>query len=383
MARKLLTSARTLALRTVVRFSNHNYTEIIKMEETIALVSYNFVIRAIKNDGKTIRETARTFNIPESTLRKYKSPSGRSWHQSPRLGRQPGFRRLVFRYAEANNIRHKFNREKGLAGIDWLYGFLKRTPEITLRQPEGTSLNRIASFIKEAVQTFYSNLRTLMEKIKFKAKRIFNVDETGITTVQTKCPKVYGPKGAKKVGTANSGERGRTIIGVFCVSASGNYVPPMLIYPRKRMAATLQQNGPIGASFTCSKNGWINSELFVEWLKHFEQHAYNFCKEKHIHMVSLPPHTSDNLQPLDVTFFSPLKNALYREYDIYLVTTGHQKITEYDVSELLNKAFMKVATMEKAVSGFRTSGIFPLNPDRFSEDDFCSRKSSEGFRSRR
>ncbi|KAJ8958628.1 hypothetical protein NQ318_016353, partial [Aromia moschata] len=136
--------------------------------------------------------------------------------------------------------------------------------------------------------------------------------------------KNYGPKGAKKVGAAISGERGRTITGVFCVSASGNYVPHMLIYPRKRMAATLQKNGPIGTSFRCLKNGWINSELFVEWLKHFEQHvkptdinpillvldnhashisirAYNFCKEKHIHMVSLPPHTSDNLQPLDLT----------------------------------------------------------------------------------
>lgn len=87
-------------------------------------------------------------------------------------------------------------------------------------------------------------------------------------------------------------------------------------------------------------------------------------------MVSLPPHTSDHLQPLDVTFFSPLKNALFREYDLHLSSTGHQKITEYDVAELLNKAFMKVATMEKAVSGFRTTGIFPLNPDKFTDADF-------------
>ncbi|KAJ8944679.1 hypothetical protein NQ318_015887 [Aromia moschata] len=140
-------------------------------------------IRAIKNDGKKIREAARTFNIPESTLRKYKSRP-EDLHQSPRLGRQPVFtketenelreyililakllfgltpkrlKRLVFRYVEANNIRHNFNREKGLAGKDWLYGFLKRTPEITRRQPEGTSLNRIASFNKETLQTFYSN----------------------------------------------------------------------------------------------------------------------------------------------------------------------------------------------------------------------------------
>nr|CAD7432422.1 unnamed protein product [Timema monikensis] len=50
---------------------------------------------------------------------------------------------------------------------------------------------------------------------------------------------------------------------------------------------------------------------------------------------------------------------------------GHEKITEYDIAELLNKAFMKIATMEKAVSGFRSAGIFPLNPDKFNEEDFA------------
>ncbi|CAH1973138.1 unnamed protein product [Acanthoscelides obtectus] len=144
------------------------------------------------------------------------------------------------------------------------------------------------------------------------------------------------------------------------------------------MPPSIGKNGPIGASYKCSKNGWINSDLFVEWLHHFgsnvkpsandpvlfvlDNHtshisieAYDYCKEKNIHMVTIPPHTSDNLQPLDVTVFSPLKNALYRQYELYLSTTGHQKITEYDVAELLNNAFMQIATIEKAVSGFRTT----------------------------
>nr|CAI5842233.1 unnamed protein product [Callosobruchus analis] len=49
----------------------------------------------------------------------------------------------------------------------------------------------------------------------------------------------------------------------------------------------------------------------------------------------IPPHTSDHLQALDVTVFSPLKNFLYRQYELYLSTSEHQKITEYDVAELL------------------------------------------------
>lgn len=87
-------------------------------------------------------------------------------------------------------------------------------------------------------------------------------------------------------------------------------------------------------------------------------------------MVSLPPQTSHRLQPLDLTFFSPLKSAFYRECDFYLTSTGHTKITEYDVAELLNKAFVKVAKISTAGSGFRTSGICPFNPEKFSDDDF-------------
>lgn len=375
-------------------------------------------LKTIRNEGEKIREVARNFNIPESTLRKRLLQSE---PEPPRLGRKSTFhkdietelktyvitlaklfygltpkelRRLAFRYAEENNIRHNFNREKGLAGKDWMYGFLKRNPEISLRQPEGTSLNRIAAFNREETGKFYSNIKKLLETYHFPQTRIFNVDETGITTVQKKCSKIYGPKGVKKVGAAISAERGRTISVIFCISASGYYIPPMLVYPRKRMPLTLQKNGPIGASYKCSKNGWVNTEIFVEWLCHFQKYAkatesdpvlmildnhsshisieaYDFCKKNFIHMISLPPHTSDHLQPLDLTVFSPLKSALYREYDLYLSTTGHERITEYDVAELLNQAFLKVATMDKAISGFRSAGIYPLNPNKFNDNDFA------------
>nr|CAH7746887.1 unnamed protein product [Callosobruchus chinensis] len=375
-------------------------------------------LNEIRN-GRKIREVGRAFNIPESTLRKQmraENPGearlGRKAVFSPEIESQlkeyvltlaklfygltpKELRQLAFKYTEEHKIKHGFPSNKQAAGKDWLYGFLRRNPEIKLRQPEGTSINRIASFNSESTKKFFANLKVLMDRYHFPPQKIFNMDETGVTVVQKKCPKVYGPKGAKKVGAVISAERGRTITGVFAVSAAGNYCPPMLIYPRKRMSPALQRNGPIGALYACSKNGWINSELFVEWLKHFEKNvnptetnpvllildnhsshisleAYRLCRSKFIHMVSLPPHTSDHLQPLDLTFFGPLKNQLYREYDLQLTNTAHEKILEYELAELLNKAFLKVATMEKAISGFRTAGIHPLNPDRFTEDDFAA-----------
>nr|CAH7733606.1 unnamed protein product [Callosobruchus chinensis] len=150
--------------------------------------------------GRKVREVARAFNIPESTFRKCKSLQDDDHLDQLR---QPVFTKksrtsiagICFKMAILfYGLTHHFNHEKGLAGKDWLYGFLKRAPEISLQQSEGTTLNRIYSFNKKAVDTFYSSVIKLMEKFKFEANRVFSVDETGINTIQKKCQKVYGPK---------------------------------------------------------------------------------------------------------------------------------------------------------------------------------------------
>lgn len=140
-----------------------------------------------------------------------------------------------------HNIPNNFNNEQGPAGKDWLYGFLKRRPSISLCQPQATSLNRIAGFSKEEVQLFYKNLETIMQKHTFPAHRVYNHDETGVSTVQKKCPKVYGPKGVKQIGAATSEERGRTITVIFAMSASGNFFPPLFVYRRARMTILLKK----------------------------------------------------------------------------------------------------------------------------------------------
>lgn len=87
-------------------------------------------------------------------------------------------------------------------------------------------------------------------------------------------------------------------------------------------------------------------------------------------MLSIPPHTSHRLQPLDVTLYSPLKTAFRRECDIKIKSTCLQKITPYDIAGLFNTAYSKVATIGNAVSGFKQTGIFPLNPDTFTDKDY-------------
>lgn len=205
-------------------------------------------VQAVR-DGQSIRKVSKIFSIPFSTLQeriKKNIPI-----TGPSLGRHSTFsqekekgmaenikllaklfyglsplevRRAAYAYAEKYNIKHSFNRERKLAGKDWLYGFLKRNPSITIRQPEATSINRVTAFNKEEVTLFFKNLEDVMEKHKHTASKIYNMDETGITTVQDPGT-IIAEKGQKRVGSVTSYERGKNITVICAVSAAGSYIP--------------------------------------------------------------------------------------------------------------------------------------------------------------
>ncbi|KAL3269501.1 hypothetical protein HHI36_008567 [Cryptolaemus montrouzieri] len=215
-----------------------------------------------------------------------------------------------------------------------------------------------------------------------------------MTTVQNP-GKILATKGQKRVGSITSWERGKNITLMFVMNAAGGFIPPMFIYPRKKMTPLLEKDGPSGALYKCSDNGWINESLFLEWLAHFKKHAkpsmdepvllisdnhashsslpvYEFCKSNYIHMLSLLPHTSHRMQPLDVSFFGPLKTAYKKECDLYMKSNRLEHITPCDVASLVRKSYITVASINKAESGFRATGIFPINPQVFSEEDFMA-----------
>ncbi|XP_046684553.1 uncharacterized protein LOC124370309 [Homalodisca vitripennis] len=303
-------------------------------------------------------------------------------------------RRLAFTVAEELKISHNFNKETQMAGEDWVAGFRKRNPQISLRKPSATSLSRVIGFNKPEVDLFFKNLENLIDKHKFPASRVFNMDETGISSVQ-KPGHILAPKGQKQVGGVTSWERGRNVTVVCAFSASGQYVPPMFIFPWKRMTPLLERGGPPGSIYGCPHNGWSNEDLFLDWLQHFKSvckptedepvllvldnhgshisvDSYTFCRKNHIHILSIPPHTSHKIQPLDVSFYAPLKSAFKKKCDKFMRANVYQKITPYDIAHIFNQAYMNVATIEKAISGFESTGIHPVNRDKFKEEDFVS-----------
>lgn len=64
----------------------------------------------------------------------------------------------------------------------------------------------------------------------FTPDRIFNCDETGVTTVQQP-RKQIAEKGTKRVGSVVSQERGSLVTDCCAVYAIGNAIPPFCVFP--------------------------------------------------------------------------------------------------------------------------------------------------------
>lgn len=136
---------------------------------------------------------------------------------------------------------------------------MRRHPELSLRQAEATSITRAKGFNRESVHEFYDKLETLVDTYWFDATNIFNVDESGITTVQ-KPGRVFGKIGKRQIGSLTSGERGFTTTVVCSMTAGGNYVPPMIIFRRKRIIESLE-----ASKWIMNQAGWTRNSSSSGW----------------------------------------------------------------------------------------------------------------------
>lgn len=226
-------------------------------------------------------------------------------------------------------------------------------------------------FNRYQINRFYDNLKTVYQKLNVPPSRIFNMNETGILTVPNKVPKVISSKGKKIVVKSVAAERGELVTAVCCFSASGIYVPPILVFPRKRMKEEYLNGAPPETLGLLSDSGYINSDLFLKWLEHFKHHVkpsedspvllildnhtshinintITYCRTNFIHLVSIPPHSSHRTQPLNRCFFKPLKDYYAYHYDIWTTTHPGRVVTLYQLAEIFGNAYGETATMNKA-----------------------------------
>jgi hypothetical protein len=88
------------------------------------------------------------------------------------------------------------------------------------------------------------------------------MSETGISTRR----RTSEPKEDKQVGDITIWKRGKNVIVVCLVSASGNYFPVTLIFSGKEMPPDLKMSNVDGAPYSCFQNWW---NVVFSWLPSF------------------------------------------------------------------------------------------------------------------
>jgi len=307
--------------------------------------------------------------------------------------------KLVYNFAETNSINHRFNNKSKMAGEDWCYKFMQESG-FSFRTPEATSIGRLMCFNKTNVEKFFETLKEIRTHQHYQAHQIFNVDESGLSTVPTKQPKVISPIGVKRVAKVVSAERGKSITVVCAINASGSYIPPFFIFPRKRMRPDLMMMCPPGSHGIAHESGWMTNDNFLIYLEHFIKYvkpsidnpillildnhashvslaAISFCRNNHITMLGFPPHTTHRLQPLDVSFFGPLKTYYSQACDNYMINNPGCVISEATIGQLFSEAYVRAATLGNAINGFKACGIEPFNANIFPDEEFAAAATTD------
>lgn len=364
----------------------------------------------VRSKEMGVNEAARTYKIPSRTLRRHlitgklKVPLGRNpvFNQAhekklvahikklEKVGFAPDrkdVKNMAYQLAKTLKVKNPFSPKLESAGNVWFNGFLTRNPELTLRKSEGLSLSRAYGVNRKDIKDFFDLLANIYKEYDFQNRpdQIFNMDETGIQ-INNKPGKVIATKGAKDVYTLTSSEKGENVTVVSCCNAQGNFLPPTLIYKGTYSKPQFSEGLPPGSQvFMNKKSSYINSELFMKWFEEVflqqkgpgkallildghSSHSNNIlllemAKQHDVTLLCLPSHTTHALQPLDRAFFRPLKIYFAQEAKSWMIMNKDKKLTRYDVSKLIGKAWGKAATVANGISALKSCGIYPFDPN--------------------
>lgn len=193
--------------------------------------------------------------------------------------------------------------------------------------------------------------------------------------------------------TKASQDGSREFISVLaCISALGKTIPPALIYQADSgdlMDTWVEDWAPDQqAFFGSSANGWSSNAFGLDWLRnvferftaptagnrrrlllvdghnsHMNLQFVEECDKLRIILIILPPHSTHQLQPLDVGLFSPLSTKYTNELNMLMFNSlGLISMSKRVFWRLFWPAWQQAFTSNNIESAWKTTGFFPFHP---------------------
>lgn len=389
--------------------------------KTYSLENMEKAIAAV-NDGNSFRRAAVMFGVPMPTLfRKFKLPetldvkTGHPTLLHPdheneiaswlRYRAERGYpaNKLelldeVQNYVEELEVENPFVASK--PGRHWYENFLKRHPEVPIG-PMRTRIFDEFSTTDKYLQSWFFNTKNYLTKknlLNVESSRIFNSDELCIEL----SPKLK-KSSSIKLDQSNNSSNKKSVTTLFMYSADGTQAPPLLMYKyRNYVPSVIIKNCPGHWGIGLSKTGEIKgisyyeyiTNVFYPWLikqnvnfpivvylgKHVEHVSVllvNFCLEKNIELIGLPPRFAHLIHPLNIAIFHPFDKVWQKFVSQWKLQNNVLNLNK-EQFPLVLKTMLDSLQEEDIKDGFKAAGLVPFDPTIINYEGLKKKKYKIG-----
>jgi hypothetical protein len=315
------------------------------------------------------------------------------------------FQALIGKPLDKRGIKSlTFEMSGKLPSNGWIKACERRN-NVCASKPAGLDPKRAQNFNFANVSHFYQLLRGVYDThTTIPAQHVWNMDEKGLQLGggRKRSDKYYRTSNIKSSNFYQIHSDNLELVTVIeCVSPSGLSVPPMFVLAKGSIPEIddSEMDAPI-SSITTSQNGWTSNEIGLQWFKemfipfatahkvtedpilllvdghdsHETDELRKLAYESNIIVLAFPSKCTHKLQPLDVLVFSQVQCRWSRHCNRQV--QENCPIKQHNIIPEYMKVRAPSITPQLLVSAFTCTGIFPFNPNVFTDDDFAPAMSS-------
>jgi DDE superfamily endonuclease/Tc5 transposase-like DNA-binding protein/Psq-like protein len=353
----------------------------------------------------SIRETARRFDVPWTTLRDrlhgklHRSETRANSYKLTTTEEESLLKWILSMDSRGsaprpNTVREMANillAERGgqPVGGKWVYNYTNRHEELKARYSRRYNYERAKCEDPRVIKPWFDLVRRTIDENGIQPEDIYNFDETGFAMGLIATAKVitraeyYGRRSVLQPGNRE------WVTSIECVNSTGFVLPPCIIFKSsKYYRYAWFDDLPDDWRIEISENGWTTDEIGLRWLEklfipattsrtrgryrllvldghgsHLTPHFDRLCEQNDIIPICMPPHSSHLLQPLDIGCFAPLKRA-YGGLIERKARLGVNHIDKLDFLAAFPQARKEAFKPETIQNAFAAAGLVPYDPDR-------------------
>ncbi|XP_005173216.1 uncharacterized protein si:rp71-1d10.8 [Danio rerio] len=383
-----------------------------------ALEEYKLQVESGKKP--VVRLLARKWNLPKTTLqRRLKGLVEGSEHAPGRkpfipveserelanlltslvergfLLRKTDVQSLAFEFAKINGIQG-FSEDKQKAGYYWFEGFMKRNPGLQIKKPE--AISPATTMNEKELSSWFRMYKVTLDALGIKdiPSHIWKCDLSELQDIFLSEQYVNeGEDPCFQINTEGETEEISALLAAF--NACGTFAP-LIIFK-----GSMVRNEWLSASLEnmcmrASESGWITADMFNEWGEMFvaqlpkddtrphllllddqSRHVFNLSflslmNQNNVEVICYPALQQSSqalFQSLKHNWCEAITNQWHPQHEDMKLPKGHY-------CSVFMETWKKTATVERAQSGFRTMGMFPIN--EFASIEYeLSLSSLQGF----